>query len=191
MKPAVGIHFSFSSLTKVVDVRALLARKTLSAALRSGSDGGAQIDVVCYQMRNPCRGEYWTRNHLSTKRGPDWRVSSLHQCKEVRCIGTPLRCGPPLHQGEASGEQEKRGGPYAGITANVRRGDSCHKLENRGRRETGMKVGRVLRGRRVKWASFQEHGRVWGDWRSSDRNRAWLGYRRRRANGGCVGPERA
>ena len=33
MKPAVEIHFSFSSsLSKVVDVRVLLARKTLSAA---------------------------------------------------------------------------------------------------------------------------------------------------------------
>jgi hypothetical protein len=39
MKPAVEIHFSLSSLSKVVNVRVLLARRTLSAA------GGNLCDV--------------------------------------------------------------------------------------------------------------------------------------------------
>jgi hypothetical protein len=53
-----------------------------------------------------------------------------------------------------------------------------------------MKVRRSS-GRRVKWASLQERGWVWGDWRSSDKNQPRLGFGRRRANGGCIGPERA
>jgi hypothetical protein len=60
MKPAVEIHFSFSSLSKVVDCRVLLARRTLSAAggnlCEVGSGRKRRVDIARHQTRDPGRG---------------------------------------------------------------------------------------------------------------------------------------
>ena len=81
MKPAVGIfrHVQGGRPPSVASARN-------GIALRSGGDGKRKVEVVCHQMRNTCRGEYWTGIRLSTKRGPDRGISRLHWCKGVRCL---------------------------------------------------------------------------------------------------------
>jgi hypothetical protein len=123
---------------------------------RSGMTGGAESTLFIIRCEPMTRG-YWAGNCLSTKKGPDWRPSSLHRCKGVQCLETTWRCGPPLRRGGVGGVRETEG---AGITANVRRGDLRHyQPKNRGWGGTGMKD--TIGGFSIGWketGSGWEHG---------------------------------
>lgn len=100
MKLAVGIHFSFSSLSRVVDACVLPTRKTLSAVERNFCElgGGAGSTLHTIRCGIQAEGVLDGDSLLATKKGPGWMSPSHPQCRGVRCSGkyeSPLRQKTP------------------------------------------------------------------------------------------------